>query len=74
MKPFMTLDPTVLEAVTGGRRTAVEQIDPALIQGVGKLAESVQAVGQSLVQTKQQSEGQRMQLMQQMMQSRMGGR
>jgi len=71
---FKTLDPTLLEAVTGGRKTAVEQIDPALIQGIGKLAESVQAVGQSLVATKQQSEGQKMQMMQQMMQARMGGR
>lgn len=71
---FKTLDPALLESVTGGRKTAVEQIDPALIQGIGKLAESVQAVGQSLVATKQQSEGQRMQMMQQMMQARMGGR
>ena len=72
MSAFATLDPTVLESVTGGRKTAVEQIDPALIQGIGALAESVQAVGQSLVATRQQSEGQRMQMMQQMMQSRMG--
>lgn len=71
---FPTLDATLLAVVTGGRKTQVEQIDPALIQGIGELAKSVQAVGQSLVATKQQSDGQMMQMMQQMMQARMGGR
>ena len=66
----MTLDPRVLEVVTGGRKTHVEQIDPALIQGVGELAKSVQAVGQGLVATRQQSSGQMMQMMQQMMQGK----
>lgn len=71
---FPTIDAAVLAAVTGGRKTQVEQIDPALIQGIGELAKSVQTVGQSLVATRQQSDGQMMQMMQQMMQSRMGSR
>lgn len=74
MTPFVTLSPCVLTAVTGGRKTHVPQIDPALVQGIGELAKSVQAVGQSLVATKQQSDGQTMQMMQQLMQSKMGRR
>ena len=66
----MVLAPAVLEAVTGGRKTHVAQIDPALIQGIGELAKSVQSIGQGLIATKQQSEGQRMQMLQQLMQRR----
>jgi len=72
--PFVTLSPCVLTAVTGGRKTHVPQIDPALVQGIGELAKSVQSVGQGLIATKQQSEGQKMQMMQQLMQAKMGRR
>jgi hypothetical protein len=72
--PFVTLSPCVLTVVTGGRTTHVPQIDPALIQGIGELAKSVQVVGQTLAATKQQSDGQMMQMMQQLMQSKMARR
>ena len=63
-----TIDPSALEAVTGGRYTkGPDQIDPRLIQGIGELAKAVQAVGQGLAAVKQQSSGQMMQLMQEMM-------
>ena len=69
-----TIDLCALEAVTGGRyRQGPDQIDPKLIQAIGELAKSVQAVGQGLAQTKQQSQGQMMQLFQQMAQTRGGG-
>jgi hypothetical protein len=63
-----TIDPTALEAVTGGRyQRGPAQIDPKLIQGIAELAKAVQAVGQGLAQAKQQSSGQMMQMMQEMM-------
>ena len=71
--PFPTIDQAVLGAVTGGRKSQVDQIDPALVQGVGELAKAVSSVGQMLAATKQQSDGQMMQMMQQMMQAK-GGR
>lgn len=67
-----TIELQALAIVTGGRRTNVEQIDPALVQGIGELAKAVSAVGQTLAATKQQSDGQMMQMMQQMMQAKMG--
>jgi hypothetical protein len=71
--PFAAIEPGALEAVSGGRTTPVETIDPALIQGVGELAKAVSIVGQNLVASQQQSSGQMMQMLQQMMQAR-GGR
>jgi hypothetical protein len=72
--PFKTIDLDALDDVTGGRYTrGPDAIDPALIQGIGELAKAVSAVGQGLAATKQQSDGQMMQMLQQMMQAR-GGR
>ena len=69
--PFKTIDLDALDDVTGGRYTrGPDAIDPALIQGIGELAKAVSAVGQGLAATKQQSDGQMMQLLQQMMQRR----
>ncbi|HUS33239.1 MAG TPA: hypothetical protein VMZ53_32275 [Kofleriaceae bacterium] len=69
--PFKTIDLGALEEVTGGRYTrGADAIDPQLIQGIGELAKAVTAVGQGLAATKQQSDGQMMQLLQQMMQKR----
>jgi hypothetical protein len=71
---FKTIDLDALDDVTGGRYTrGADAIDPALIQGIGELAKAVSAVGQGLAATKQQSDGQMMQMLQQMMQAR-GGR
>lgn len=71
--PFETIDEAELETVSGGRKTHVAQIDPALITGIQGLTEAVAAVGQNLAATKQQSEAGKMQMFQQMLQMR-GGR
>jgi len=64
-----TIDLDALDEVTGGRYTrGPEAIDPQLIQGIGELAKAVTSVGQGLAATKQQSDGQMMQMLQQMMQ------
>ena len=71
---LQTIDLAILDAVTGGRYTrGPDAIDPALIQGIGELAKAVTGMGQGLAAAKQQSDGQMMQMMQQMMQAR-GGR
>jgi hypothetical protein len=71
---FTTIDLDALETVSGGRYTkGPEQIDPALLQGIAELAKAVSSVGQNLAAAKAQSDGQLMQMMQQMMQAK-GGR
>ena len=68
---FATIDLNALEDVTGGRYTkGPEQIRPELIQAIGELAKAVSGVGQGLAAAKQQSDGQLMQMIQQMMQAR----
>ena len=69
-----TIDLATLDSVSGGRyKRGPDAIDPALIQGIGELAKAVTGMGQGLAAAKQQSDGQMMQMMQQMMQAR-GGR
>ena len=63
-----TLDLVALEAVTGGRTTHNPQTDPALLQGIQGLSQAIQAVGQGLVQEKQQESQQSLQFLGQMMQ------
>jgi hypothetical protein len=71
---FATIDLAALDAVTGGRYEAGPvQIKPELIQAIGELAKAVSGVGQGLAAAKQQSDGQMMQFVQQMMQAK-GGR
>lgn len=68
-----TIDLAALELVTGGRYTAgPETIDPLLVEGVSQLARVVSEVGQNLAAVKQQSESQKMQMLQQVMQQRAG--
>jgi hypothetical protein len=68
MTDFETIDLATLDDISGGRYTrGPEAIDPALLQGIGELAKAVSVVGQTLAATKQQSDGQLMQMMQQMM-------
>jgi hypothetical protein len=70
-----TIDLATLDDVTGGRYTrGADAIDPALIQGIGELAKAVTGLGQGLAAVKQQSDGQMMQMFQQMAQSGMLGR
>ena len=71
---FATIDLAALDAVTGGRYQAGKpEIKPELIQAIGELAKAVSGVGQGLAAAKQQSDGQMMQFVQQMMQAK-GGR
>ena len=68
---LLTIDPSALDAVTGGRYTqGPDTIKPQLVQAIGELAKAVSGVGQGLAAVKQQSEGQRLQFFQQMMQLR----
>ncbi|HEY5951887.1 MAG TPA: hypothetical protein VIV40_40605 [Kofleriaceae bacterium] len=70
---FATIDLDALADVTGGRFTAgPPQLKPELIQAIGELAKAVSGVGQGLAAAKQQSDGQLMQMMQQMMQAKAG--
>jgi len=70
---LMTIDLSELESVTGGRYTrGPEQVNPQLIQGIAELAKALQGVGQNLASAKQQSSGQMMQLLQEMMQKKKG--
>lgn len=70
---FLPLELVALGFVTGGRIShGPAQVDPALIQGIGQLAQAVQGVGQTLAATKQQGQEQSMQFLQQMMQGRGG--
>ncbi len=68
-----SIDLAALETVTGGRISRSSQPDPAVLAGIKQLGELIAAVGQQMVQAKQQGPAQMMQMMQQMMQMR-GGR
>ena len=67
-----TIDLGSLDNVTGGRYTqGPDAIDPALIQGIGQLAEAVKAIGAA----KQQSQSEFMNMFMQLAQSgALGGR
>ena len=47
------IDLDALATVTGGRITPAKGPDPALIQGVQQLVQTIEAVGQALVQNQQ---------------------
>ncbi len=64
------LDATTLAQITGGRTTPNPQTDPALIQGIQGLSQAIQAVGQGLIQEKQQESQQSLQFLGQMLQGR----
>lgn len=67
----VTLDAAALATVTGGRLThGPAQIDPALIQNIGQLAQAVTGVGQTLAAAKQQSTQDFLQTFMQLAQSR----
>ncbi len=64
--------PAALAAVTGGRYSRSSGPDPAVLAGLQQLSESIVAVGQSMMQARQQSSAMLMQMVQQMMQGRTG--
>ncbi len=64
------LDDAALATITGGRTTPNPQTDPALLQGIQGLSQAIQAVGQGLIQEKQQESQQSMQFLGQLMQGR----
>lgn len=67
---MQTLDDAALATITGGRTTPNPQTDPALLQGIQGLSQAIQAVGQGLIQEKQQESQQSLQFLGQMMQGR----
>ena len=62
-----TIQPAVLDQVTGGRITPRTTLDPVLLQGIQQLSQAIVAVGQSMASAKQGSAQMMMQLLQQMM-------
>jgi hypothetical protein len=68
--PFRPIDGAALASVVGGRIIPRKGMDPAVVQGVTNLAKTIAEVGQVLAAKQQQSDAQRAQVMQQMMQSR----
>jgi hypothetical protein len=71
--PFQTISADELATVGGGRLIPSKGPDPAVLQGIQQLAQTIAEVGQLLAAQQQQSSAQMMQLMQRMMQAR-GGR
>ena len=62
---FLTLEPGVLERVSGGRKTHVEQMDPVLAQLPGVLTTALDLYGQKQAGAKQQKNSMLMQLAEQ---------
>jgi hypothetical protein len=62
-----TIQPAVLDQVTGGRITPRTTLDPVLLQGIQQLSQAIVAVGQNLASAKQGGMQMMMQVMQQMM-------
>lgn len=75
-KSFETVAVRALEAVVGGRTTALPQkpADPALLQAIAQLAQTVQQVGAGLAQSGQERQQGMSQMMQQMMQAKQQGK
>lgn len=69
-RALATIEPRVLEHVTGGRIAARTTLDPVLLQGIQQLSQAIVSVGQNLAAAKQGSSQQMMQILQQMMQAR----
>jgi hypothetical protein len=65
-----TIDPMVLDQVTGGRFSPRTTLDPVLLQGIQALSQAIMSVGQNMAAAKQSSSSQMMQLLQQMMEGR----
>ena len=73
VRAFEPIPAAALACVSGGIFSPRTTLDPVLLEGIKQLSAAVVSVGQSMAAAKQQSSGQMMQLMQQVMQSR-GGR
>ena len=65
-----SIDPSRLEAVTGGRLSIRKGPDPKVLIGIKQLGEAISAVGQQMTAQKEASSQQTMGMMQQMMQRR----
>ena len=69
-----TIDAAVLEHVTGGRYTAGPSVPTErMIQAVDQLGKLVGAGLQQIASVRQQSEASKMQIVQQVMQQKLGG-
>ena len=71
-KPLTTIDLASLHGVTGGRVSQKGGTDPAVVNVMKSLAETVAAVGQAMSQAKQQKSQEMAGMMQQMMAQRRG--
>ncbi|CAN5357012.1 hypothetical protein BH11MYX1_BH11MYX1_16480 [soil metagenome] len=73
---FETVARRALETVVGGRTTELPQkpADPALLQAIAQLAQTVQQVGAGLAQAGKESQQGTSQMMQQMMQAKQQGK
>lgn len=71
-KPLMTIDLAALHGVSGGRVSQKGGTDPAVVNGMKSLAETVTAVGQAMNQAKQKKSADMAGMMQQMMAQKRG--
>lgn len=67
-----TIDLASLHDVTGGRVSMSQGPDPAVVNGMKSLAETVTAVGQAMAQAKEKKSQEMAGMMQQMMAQRRG--
>jgi hypothetical protein len=68
---LVQIEDVVLAYVTGGRHSQNNQTDPALLQMMQQLSDSIKSVGQNLAQEKAGENQNMMQMAQQVMQMRM---
>jgi hypothetical protein len=71
-KALQTIDLAALHGVTGGRVSMRQGPDPAVVNGMKSLAETVTAVGQAMSQAKNAKSQEMAGMMQQMMAQRRG--
>jgi hypothetical protein len=72
---FATIDLDALDGVTGGRYTKgdTDPLKPQMIQAINALKEAVGGGLQAIAATKQQKNGQLMQMLGELLQRKMGG-
>jgi hypothetical protein len=73
-RELATIHPLVLSQVIGGRVSPRTTLDPVLLQGLQQLSQAIVSVGQSMSAAKQGASQQMMQMLEQLMQQRGGGR
>ena len=73
MLAVIAIDPQLLDAVVGGRKSAgMVQLDPKVYEGMAQIAQAVKGAGEQLAQAKVAVNQQNQQMMGEMMQRKMG--